>query len=37
MHDDVDTINYDEFDEDDNSSDEKDQMPTNLFEHNNNE
>ena len=44
MHDDVDTINYDEFDEDDNSSDDKsetrkikDQLPTNLFEHDNNE
>jgi hypothetical protein len=35
MHDDVDTINYDEFDEDDNASDDKDQLPTNLFEHEN--
>jgi hypothetical protein len=35
MHDDVDTINYDEFDEDDNTSDDKDQLPTNLFEHEN--
>ena len=32
MHDDVDTINYDEFDEDENSSEDKDQLPTNLFE-----
>jgi hypothetical protein len=35
MHDDVDVINYDEFDEDNNSLDEKDQLPTNLFERNN--
>ena len=33
MHDDVDTINYDEFDEDDNSSEHKDQLPTNHYGH----
>ena len=35
MHDDLDVINYDEFDEDNNSLDEKNQLPTSLFERNN--